>query len=115
MWESAEITGNVRVTPCNVGPNATLNKSSRHAGAVSSIEIVEYRAGWIDEFRGVGEALRRALGDAAIRINHIGSTAVPGLAAKDIVDVQVTVASLPLPDRIVSAFDASGFPLRDDI
>lgn len=58
------------------------------------IEIVPYDAGWPREFREVGGALRDALGDLALRIDHIGSTSVPGLAAKDVIDVQVTVREL---------------------
>ncbi len=58
------------------------------------IEIVPYDPRWPEEFRRVASPLRAALGDLAPRIDHIGSTAVPGLAAKDIIDVQVTAATL---------------------
>ena len=71
------------------------------------IEIVEYQERWPEGFRVVGERLRQALGSAALRIDHIGSTAVPGLAAKDIIDVQVTVADFD--DTVVSALAAAGF------
>lgn len=58
------------------------------------ILIVPCDERWPGEFRRIGEALRAALGDLALRIDHIGSTAVPGLPAKDVIDVQVTVRSL---------------------
>ena len=58
------------------------------------ITIVPYDPEWPLEFRRIGQPLRETLGDLALRIDHIGSTAVPGLAAKNIIDVQVTVASL---------------------
>jgi GrpB-like predicted nucleotidyltransferase (UPF0157 family) len=58
------------------------------------ISIVPYRATWSDEFRTIGGALRQSLSGLALRIDHIGSTSVPGLAAKDIIDVQVTAESL---------------------
>jgi GrpB-like predicted nucleotidyltransferase (UPF0157 family) len=48
---------------------------------------------WPTLFAGVGQRLRRELGDVALRIDHIGSTAVPGLDAKPTIDVQVSVAS----------------------
>ena len=69
------------------------------------IEIVEYRDEWPAEFRAIADALRRILGEDALRIDHIGSTAVPGLAAKDIIDVQVTVAELhaALTERLAAA------------
>lgn len=46
------------------------------------------------EFAQLGRALRGALGGLAVRIDHIGSTSVPGLAAKDIIDIQVTASDL---------------------
>lgn len=59
-----------------------------------SIRIVPYDPRWPDEFRSIGQDLRTSLGDLALRIDHIGSTSVPGLAAKDIIDIQVTVNAL---------------------
>ncbi len=58
------------------------------------IEIVPYQPRWREEFRVLGTELRPALGDLPLRIDHIGSTSVPHLAAKDIIDIQVTVAAL---------------------
>ena len=58
------------------------------------ITILPYNPTWCDEFVSIGVPLRQALGELALRIDHIGSTAVPGLAAKDIIDVQITVRSL---------------------
>ena len=58
------------------------------------IEIVESNPQWIAEFQRIGARLREGLGAAAIRIDHIGSTAVPGLCAKDVIDVQIGVTEL---------------------
>jgi GrpB-like predicted nucleotidyltransferase (UPF0157 family) len=58
------------------------------------IEIVPYQATWPAEFLAIGGVLRQALGDLALRIDHIGSTSVPGLAAKDRIDIQITVREL---------------------
>jgi len=49
---------------------------------------------WAAEFGVIGERLRATLGEHALRIDHIGSTAVPGLPAKNIIDIQVSVAAL---------------------
>ncbi len=59
-----------------------------------TVTIVEYREAWPEEFAELAAVLRSAFGTAALRIDHIGSTAVPGLAAKDVIDIQVTVAAL---------------------
>ena len=46
------------------------------------IQIIPYQATWPDEFQLIGHVLRRSLGDLSLRIDHIGSTAVPNLAPK---------------------------------
>jgi GrpB-like predicted nucleotidyltransferase (UPF0157 family) len=81
----------------------------------SVIEIVEYKPEWPEEFRRIAAALSEALGDLALRIDHIGSTSVPGLAAKDVIDVQVTVAALEPFDPLEAAFSAAGYSLLPEI
>jgi GrpB-like predicted nucleotidyltransferase (UPF0157 family) len=76
------------------------------------IEIVDYQTRWPSEFASWAARLRVAFGDDALRIDHIGSTSVPGLAAKDIIDVQVTVAALD-DARIRRAFSAAGVRFAD--
>ncbi len=71
------------------------------------IEIVPYKPEWPEEFRRIAVILRGGLGDLAVRIDHIGSTSVPGLAAKDIIDIQVTVRALG--EEVVSRMLALGF------
>ena len=61
------------------------------------IEIVPYDQNWPHEFAEIARPLRATLGEVAFRIDHIGSTAVPGLAAKDVIDVQVTVRDFDAP------------------
>jgi GrpB-like predicted nucleotidyltransferase (UPF0157 family) len=58
------------------------------------ITIVEYDPIWPDGFGGIARELRRLFADRASRIDHIGSTSVPGLAAKPIIDIQVSVVTL---------------------
>jgi GrpB-like predicted nucleotidyltransferase (UPF0157 family) len=60
------------------------------------IEIVDYDPAWAARFTALRAPLAAALAGVAVRIEHVGSTAVPGLAAKPIVDVQVSIAD---PDR----------------
>jgi GrpB-like predicted nucleotidyltransferase (UPF0157 family) len=57
------------------------------------IEIVDYDDSWPEEFERLRARLAAALGPVATRIEHVGSTAVPGLAAKPKLDVDVVVAS----------------------
>lgn len=75
--------------------------------AIRQIIIVDYRPEWVEEFAGVAHTLQNALGDLALRIDHIGSTAVPGLAAKDVIDVQVTVGDFT--PELQAAFEGAGY------
>src|SRR5688572_8083095 len=72
------------------------------------IAIVPYDERWPAEFDQIATALRAALGQLALRIDHIGSTSVPGLPAKDVIDVQVTVAELDAT-AIVAALAPLGY------
>ncbi|MFD0362314.1 dephospho-CoA kinase [Nocardia sp. GCM10030253] len=53
-----------------------------------------------------------ACGPAASRIDHIGSTAVPDLPAKDVIDLQITVADMAAADGLRTALGAAGFPVK---
>lgn len=64
----------------------------------TEVAIVEPSAAWVAQFGALAAELRDVLGQLALRIDHIGSTSVPGLAAKDIVDVQVAVVDLSLEE-----------------
>ena len=73
------------------------------------ITIVPYQPTWPAEFAEIAATLRAALGDLALRIDHIGSTSVPGLDAKDIIDIQLTVASFDDFQPVQSALEAIGY------
>jgi GrpB-like predicted nucleotidyltransferase (UPF0157 family) len=75
------------------------------------VEIVPYQENWPSEFQVIAASLRRALGELALRIDHIGSTSVPGLSAKDVIDIQVTVAALD--DRVRLAMATLGYTLLE--
>ena len=56
-----------------------------------------------------------AAGEHGLRVDHIGSTAVPGLPAKDVIDLQLTVASMDTADAAAAALTGAGFPRVDGI
>jgi len=78
-----------------------------------SILIVPYRKSWAGEFTALSNRLRIALGARALRIEHVGSTSVAGLAAKDIIDVQVSVSALD--DDVGCLLTSIGFRLNPAI
>src|SRR6266508_2095573 len=59
-------------------------------------------------------ALRAALGEVALRIDHVGSTAVPGLAAKPIVDIQISVAEFEPLDAFRVPLERLGYVFSVD-
>jgi GrpB-like predicted nucleotidyltransferase (UPF0157 family) len=67
---------------------------ARAESRLRTVHIAGYDPAWPQRFAELGAALRRALGATALRIDHIGSTSVPGLAAKPVIDVQISVARL---------------------
>jgi GrpB-like predicted nucleotidyltransferase (UPF0157 family) len=81
------------------------------------IEIVAYDPAWPAAFEVEASRIRRALGTRALRIDHHGSTAVPGLAAKPIIDIQVSVATLQPLTTFGAPLEAIGYthvPHPDD-
>jgi GrpB-like predicted nucleotidyltransferase (UPF0157 family) len=72
--------------------------------------VVAYLADWPERVAALIEILQEELGDLAERIEHIGSTAIPGMAAKDVLDVQVSVADLgPAARAFDGPLDSLGF------
>ncbi|MBA2649609.1 MAG: GNAT family N-acetyltransferase [Legionella sp.] len=58
------------------------------------VEVVPYNADWPEQFKIEAQAIEKALGDNCIEIHHIGSTSVPGLAAKPVLDMVPVVKNL---------------------
>lgn len=81
------------------------------------IRIVAYDPGWPAAFAAEAARLRAALKHVALRIDHHGSTAIPGLGAKPIIDIQVSVAALQPLSVYGAALEAIGYvhtPHPDD-
>lgn len=73
------------------------------------IIVTPYNPDWPRMFRQEAETVGRILGDGAVCIFHIGSTAVEGLAAKPIIDMMPVVRSLKAADAAAAAFEAAGY------
>ena len=76
------------------------------------IEVVDYDPNWPRRFEHEAQRIRAALGADALRIEHAGSTSVPGLAAKPIIDVVLVVADSSDEDAYVPVLEAAGYVLR---
>lgn len=78
----------------------------------ATIHIAEYDLAWPDLFEREAERIRSALGDRALRIEHVGSTSVPGLAAKPIVDIALVVANSSDEGAYIPSLETAGYVLR---
>ena len=78
------------------------------------IVIVEYEPSWPQEFERLRDRASRAVGGFVVAIEHVGSTAVPGLAAKPIIDIQIAVAAFEPLAAYRSPLEILGYTFRAD-
>jgi GrpB-like predicted nucleotidyltransferase (UPF0157 family) len=76
------------------------------------IMLVEYDPAWPEHFAREARRMSEALGPRAVRIEHIGSTSVPGLVAKPIIDILLVVADSADEPSYVPALEGAGYVLR---
>ena len=107
-WEDAAIRGN---TPAADWRPVLLRFSAMTA---QQQVVVPYNPDWPNEFAMLGRRLRAALGSVAVRIDHIGSTSVPGLAAKPIIDILISVSALEPLDAYRMPIERCGFIWKDN-
>jgi GrpB-like predicted nucleotidyltransferase (UPF0157 family) len=92
--------------PARASPRARV-AAARTLRPMNRVQIRSADVGWAREFARIGRRLREALGELAVRVDHIGSTSVPGLPAKDVIDVQVTVPDdvglATVPERLAGS------------
>jgi GrpB-like predicted nucleotidyltransferase (UPF0157 family) len=85
--------------------------------APEPVHLVPYDPKWPRRFARWRDRIGAALGATALRIEHVGSTSVPGLAAKPVIDIQVSVADIADEARYVGQLEPLGLQLanRDDV
>ena len=88
---------------------ATLGDLPEHN---ARIELAEYDPEWPRLYEREAERIGRALGARMLRIEHVGSTSVPGLAAKPLIDIVLVVADTTDEAEYVPPLEAAGYVLR---
>jgi GrpB-like predicted nucleotidyltransferase (UPF0157 family) len=78
----------------------------------SPVEVVAPDPGWPQVYDGLAARIRAALGERVLELAHVGSTAVAGLAAKPVIDIDLTVADSADEASYVPAMEADGWVLR---
>lgn len=98
-----------RVWTERIIPTAKNLAQGKAAKRPEKLHLVEPDPEWAHQFERIAARLRFVLGPNALRIDHIGSTAVWGLKAKPVIDVQVTVLRLSLFDAFETQLNQAGF------
>src|ERR671937_1996365 len=88
---------------------ATIGELRQLGGPV---ELAEYDPEWPRLYEREAARIRAALGERVLRLEHVGSTSVPGLAAKPKIDVLLVVADSADESAYVPALEAAGYVLR---
>jgi len=76
------------------------------------IVVADYDPEWPTWFEQAAERIRGALGDKVLQLHHVGSTSVPGLPAKPLIDIDLVVADTTDEDAYVAQLEAIGYELR---
>ncbi len=83
-------------------------------GEKRRVELAEYDAGWPRLFEEEAARIRDALGDWILAVEHIGSTSVPAMPAKPIIDIAVAVTSFEEAVRCVAPLERIGYTYRGE-
>ena len=81
---------------------------------MDEVVIAAYDPSWPEVFAGEAKAIRQALGNVLVGIEHVGSTAIPGLASKPVIDIVASVTSLAAGTALVPALEALGYDCRGE-
>ncbi|HKQ87130.1 MAG TPA: GrpB family protein [Candidatus Acidoferrales bacterium] len=87
-------------------------KLTRNDFALCKVRIVDYDARWPGLYKREAAKIRAGLGNRALRVEHVGSTSVPNLAAKPVIDVLVVVSDSRDEGEYTSALNRAGYELR---
>jgi len=82
--------------------------------ARGTVRLVPYDPAWRDLFLAEAARLRAALGGRVLAIEHVGSTSIPGMDAKPVLDMMAAVSSLAEAGRLVPLIEALGYEPRPD-
>lgn len=101
------------------GPSAPLTDEQIKRATIGEpkhldgpVILAEYDPTWPEKFAHEAERIKKALGERAILIEHVGSTAVPGLVAKPVIDILLVVADSADEASYVLALEVAGYVLR---
>ncbi|MGN0635386.1 MAG: GrpB family protein [Acutalibacteraceae bacterium] len=79
------------------------------------VVVLPYDAAWEQNFTAIKDEIQQALGEMALRIEHVGSTSVKGLSAKPIIDMNVVIRDNSVLDAVIAALQEIGYQHEGDL
>lgn len=79
------------------------------------IVVEPYNESWPSAFESIRSELSDALGDLAVRVEHVGSTSVEGLSAKPVIDIDVVIKDRSVLDQVIAALGRAGYTHEGDL
>ncbi len=102
-WTRSRRTSEEQLAAVTIGERKPLN---------GPIHLAPYEPRWPSEYARLAESIRRALGEKVLLLEHVGSTAVPGLSAKPVIDIVLGVADSANEPSYLPLLEGEGFVLR---
>ncbi|MBR0438368.1 MAG: GrpB family protein [Clostridia bacterium] len=79
------------------------------------VAVVKYDSAWTEAFEKIAEEILSVLGSLAVRIEHVGSTSVPGLSAKPVIDMDIVIRDETVLQETISALQDIGYVHEGDL
>ena len=79
------------------------------------VKLVPYENEWAIEFEKEKDRLKNVLGDYALDIQHVGSTSIPGIVCKPILDIAVAVKNLEVLEELIPILTNAGYDVKNSI
>lgn len=83
--------------------------------AAKHVVVEAYNEAWKQDFIDITADIREALGDLAVKIEHVGSTSVPGLSAKPIIDIDIVIKDYSVFEDVVASLSSIGYHHEGDL
>lgn len=121
MPPNADSDVKVRSVMANKGrdPHSPLSEEYLDSHTVGGLRplsgpilLVDYDSAWPRKYEEAAKGIQTALGDRALRVEHVGSTSVPGLLAKPIIDIVLVVAESANEAEYAAALETAGYRLH---
>lgn len=82
---------------------------------MNSIEISQYTSEWNNQFQIESDSIKSAIEFTTIYVDHVGSTSIPGLASKPIIDILISLNDWSLANKVVKKLEFLGYKVEEDL